>query len=106
MFMIILLVITSQASAFAITSDSLMCSGGIVSVGDMVLDVLRKCGQPTYATQREQKFVEVDDFLGEHIITTIVIDDWLFNFGRDRLQYRILLKNSRVWRIESLDYGY
>jgi len=84
----------------------MMCSGGIVSVGDIVLDVVRKCGQPTYTSQREQKVVEWGDIPGERIITTVVIDDWIFNFGRDRFQYRVLLKNSRVWKIESLDYGY
>jgi len=100
------LVIAAQTSAFALTSDSMMCSGGIVSVGDIVLDVVRKCGQPTYTSQREQKVVEWGDIPGERIITTVVIDDWIYNFGRDRFQYRVLLKNSRVWKIESLDYGY
>ena len=70
------------------------------------MDVVRKCGQPTYTSQREQKVVEWGDIPGERIITTVVIDDWIFNFGRDRFQYRVLLKNSRVWKIESLDYGY
>jgi len=68
--------------------------------------LVRKCGQPTYTSQREQKIVEEGYTHGERIITTIVIDDWTFNFGRDRFQYRILLKNGRVWKIESLDYGY
>jgi hypothetical protein len=101
-----LLVITAQASAVALASDSLMCKEGIVSVGDIVSDLVRKCGQPAFATQREQQIVEPGDIPGERIITTIKIDDWTFNFGPDRFQYRILLKNGRVWNIESLDYGY
>ena len=100
------LVIAAQTSALALTSDSVMCSGGIVTVGDIASDLLRKCGQPTYTSQSEQKIVEESDIPSERIITTIVIDDWTFNFGPDRFQYRILLKNSRVWQIESLDYGY
>ncbi|MGD0845263.1 MAG: DUF2845 domain-containing protein [Geobacteraceae bacterium] len=34
------------------------------------------------------------------------MDDWTFNFGPDRFQYHILLKNGRVWKIDSLGYGY
>jgi hypothetical protein len=106
LILFMLLVITAQASTVALASDSLICKEGIISVGDVASDLMRKCGQPTYVTQREQKIVEAGDIPGERIITTILIDDWTFNFGRDRFQYKILLKNGRVWNIESLDYGY
>ena len=101
-----LLAITAQASTDALASDSLICKEGIVSVGDVASELLRKCGEPVYVAQREQKIVEAGIIPGERIITTIIIDDWTFNFGRDRFQYRILLRNGRVWEIESLDYGY
>jgi len=100
------IVVASQSRVFALTYDSLMCSGGSISLRDIAADVVRKCGQPAYATQHEQKIVEEDDYPGSRRITTIIIDDWLFNFGPDRLQYRVLLRNGRVWKIESLDYGY
>jgi uncharacterized protein DUF2845 len=99
-------VIASQSTVFALTYDSLMCSGGNISLRDIASDVVRKCGQPAYTNQREQKIVEGDDHRGDRIITTIIIDDWIFNLGPDRLQYRVLLRNGRVWKIESLDYGY
>jgi Protein of unknown function (DUF2845) len=99
-------IVASQGSAFAVTSDSLMCSGGIISITDTASELVRKCGQPSYATQREQKISEEGDFPGERIITTIKIDDWTFNFGPDRLQYHIILKNGRIWSIDSLNYGY
>jgi hypothetical protein len=99
-------ILVAQTSAFALESDSLICSGGIISVGDVASELVRKCGQPIYTAQREQKIVERGDIPGERIITTFVIDDWTFNFGSDRFQYRILMKNGRVWKIDSLDYGY
>ena len=102
-----LLVITAHTSAIAqSTSDSLRCGGGIVAVGDLAPELVRKCGQPFYATQREQKIVEEGTIPGDRIITTIIIDDWTYNFGPNRFQYRILLRNGRVWNIESLNYGY
>ena len=100
------LILGSQPSAIAVTSDSLMCSGGIVSLGDVASDLVNKCGPPTYTTQREQKIVDGGDSTYERIITIAVIDDWTFNFGPDRFQYHILLKNGRVWKIDSLGYGY
>jgi hypothetical protein len=100
-----LLVIAAHTSAFAQTSGSLICSDGIISVGDVASELVRKCGEPAFTTQREQRIVEVGDN-GENIITTFVIDDWTFNFGKDRFQYRILLKNGKVFRIDSLEYGY
>lgn len=96
--------ILTLAPVYGLQSDSLLCDG-IISIGATAGDVLRKCGQPAYATQREERIVEGDD-IGGRVIITVLIDDWTFNFGPDRFQYRVLLKNGRVVRIESLDYGY
>jgi hypothetical protein len=100
------LVIAAQTSAFALTSDSMRCTEGLVAVGDTASDLVRKCGQPTHTSQHAETTLNKSGFPGQYIITTTVIDEWTFNFGRDRFQYRILLTNDRVWKIESLDYGY
>ncbi len=100
------LVIATQTSAFALTSDSLMCSEGIVDRGDTASDLVRKCGQPVHTSQRAESTLNQTNIPGQYIITTTLIDEWTFNFGRDRFQYRIILINDRVWRIESLNYGY
>ena len=100
-----LLVIAVQLSALADTPDTLTCNGGIISLGDFASDVVRKCGQPTYTIQREQKVVD-EDSSGNRLVTTFVIDDWTFNFGPTQFQYRLLLRNGKVWRIEGMGYGY
>lgn len=100
------LVIATQTSAFAVTSDSLRCSEGLVVVGDTASDLVRKCGQPTYTSQRAQNTLNQTNVPGQYIIITTVIDEWTFNFGRDRFQYRILLSNDRILKFESLGYGY
>jgi hypothetical protein len=101
------LVIGALSPVFAQTSSDLRCDGGVVSVGDYASELLRKCGEPSYATQREQKIVEEGSLTGDHIITTIIIDDWTFNFGPNRFQCRILLRNGRIMKIEIMDYyGY
>jgi hypothetical protein len=101
-----LLVIAAQPSALAMTLRTLDCDGGIVYLGDFAPNVMKKCGQPAYSVQREQKIVQ-DNSIGDGIITTSIIDDWTFNFGPTRFQYRVLLRDGRVWQIECMDYyGY
>jgi hypothetical protein len=103
----VLLVMAVSDAAFTADTGTMRCRGGIVSIGDTVGDLLGKCGQPFYTTQREEKRVEGGG-RGSHerFITTIAIDDWLFNFGPNEFQYQVLLANGRVARIESLGYGF
>jgi Protein of unknown function (DUF2845) len=107
-FILVCLIVTAMnASAFATESGTMSCQGGIVSIGDTAGEVVSKCGQPAYATQREQKKVtEGSKSSRETVITTVTIDDWTFNFGPNQFQYRLLLENGRVASIESLNYGY
>ncbi len=102
---LLLFLTATQWDAFASTSDTLDCTEGLISLGDLAPDILRKCGQPTYSTQREEKIVD-DTLPGGRIIKTFIIDDWTFNFGPTRFQYRLLLRDSKLWRIESMGYGY
>ncbi|HOP40624.1 MAG TPA: DUF2845 domain-containing protein [Geobacteraceae bacterium] len=96
-----------HASAHATATDTMICRQGIVSVGTTAGEVIHKCGEPTFATQREQ--TSVDRSVTGHqdkVYTTSTIDDWTYNFGPNEFQYRLLLENGRVISIESLDYGY
>jgi hypothetical protein len=94
-------------SAYATETGTMVCQGGIVSIGDTVGAVVSKCGQPAFTTQRERKDVEAGSKGSRNkAITTVTIDDWTFNFGPNQFQYRVLLENGGVTAIESLDYGY
>lgn len=104
---IVLFLLTIQATGFASDTGTMRCNGGIVSIGDTAGEVISKCGQPAFATQREQKKIEEGPKGSrERTVTVVTIDDWTFNFGPNQFQYQVLLENGRVTRIESLDYGY
>jgi hypothetical protein len=105
---LVALVLTAiHVSGFATETGTMICKGGIVSMGDTAGEVISKCGQPASTTQREQKRVEEGSkSTRDRTITTITIDDWIFNFGPNQFQYQLLLENGRVTRIESLGYGY
>jgi hypothetical protein len=102
-----LVVTTVHVSGYAMETGTMSCKGGIVSIGDTAGEVISKCGQPATTTQREQKRVEKESRSTRgQIITSVTIDDWIFNFGPSQFQYQLILGNGRVARIESLDYGY
>lgn len=93
--------------ASATDSGSLSCERGIVSLGDTGGEVVAKCGPPAFTTWREEKrFVDDPKGSRSRTVAVVTVDDWTFNFGPDRFQYRLLLEGGRVTRIESLDYGY
>lgn len=100
-------VILFNVSAHATATDTMICKGGIVSVGTTAGEVIYKCGEPSFTSQREQTSIE-HGVVGHrgNLYTTSTVDDWTFNFGPNEFQYRLLLENGRVISIESLDYGY
>lgn len=95
------------SAASATDSGSLSCERGIVSLGDSGGEIVAKCGPPSFTTRREEKRVsDAAKVARDRTVTEVTVDDWTFNFGPDRFQYRLLLEDGRVTRIESLDYGY
>jgi len=96
-----------QLPAYATETGSMICKGGIVSIGDAAGEVMAKCGEPATKSNREDKRVSHSSKPGYgKVVTSVSIDDWLFNFGPNEFQYQLILENGRVTRIDSLDYGY
>lgn len=93
--------------AHATETGTMACKGGIVSIGDAAGEVMAKCGEPATKSNREDRRVSHSSKTGYgKVVTSVSIDDWLFNFGPNEFQYQLIMENGRVTRIESLDYGY
>jgi len=104
---VIAALLAAPAAGGATETGTMMCAKGIVSIGTTAGEVLAKCGQPATATSREDRRIAREwQSLGGRRLTTVSIDDWIFNFGPNQFQYQVVLENGRVVRIESLDYGY
>lgn len=102
-----LIIMAVHSLGFATDTDTMFCSGGIISIGDTAGEVLSKCGQPATSTAREERqFGARSIYNHGRTYSTVAIDDWIFNFGPNQFQYQLVLENGRVARIESLDYGY
>lgn len=89
-------------AAMAVESGSCRCSNGIVSLGDAMVEVVAKCGEPTIKSQREEKRILADK-KGFSIVT---VDEWSYNFGANAFMYSMRFVDGRVERIDSLDTGY
>ena len=81
-------------------TETCLCRNGIVSRGDIIAEVLKKCGPPAQRNQREETRVET------RAINIVAVDEWIYNFGPNEFMYSIRFENGRVARIESHDYGY
>jgi len=100
----VILAVTSCPLGHAIETATCACRDGIVSKGDLLAEVVKKCGPPTFQSQRQE--TRLDDTKESKTITTISIDDWTYNFGPNEFMYNLRFENGRVMKIESLDYGY
>ena len=81
--------------------NALICDGGIVSDGDTQVDVLRRCGPPTFVTQPDKIYTDWGDSVRQ---TTVV--HWIYNLGPGKFIRTITFTGGRVTDIEEGDYGY
>lgn len=97
------------APTFATEMETMICKNGIVSKGDMPIEVVAKCGEPAQRAQREEKRIErIWEPQGKErtALSLVTVDDWTFNFGPNEFMQRLLFENGRLVRIESLGYGF
>jgi hypothetical protein len=92
--------LAAGAAAQAGETETCICRNGIASKGDLIVEVLKKCGQPAQKYQREETRIVTKG------ISIVTVDEWIFNFGPNEFMYSLRFENGRVARIESLDYGY
>jgi hypothetical protein len=105
--LIVLFAVAVHSKSRATETGTMICSGGVVSIGDTAGAVVAKCGQPATSTVRVEKRLGRESGK-EHgrTVSEVSINDWIFNFGPNNFQYQLILENGRVTSIRSLDYGY
>ncbi|MBF0493140.1 MAG: DUF2845 domain-containing protein [Deltaproteobacteria bacterium] len=86
------------------TSFALRCGNQIVSEGDTSAQVLAKCGEPQIRDDQQQQTVEK---LGSEYIhkISIPVEDWIYDFGSNRLVQVLRFENNRLSKISSGGYG-
>ena len=105
-WLLIVLLLTAQSA------QALRCGRYVIARGDHKIEVLKKCGEPTLADSWEEyRIVPVyDPYLDQYIVDqvgrTVRIDEWTYNFGRQKLMQKLLFEDGELEKIEALGYGY
>nr|WP_305888616.1 DUF2845 domain-containing protein [Methylomonas sp. SURF-2] len=85
------------------------CGRELVQVGDHKLDVLEKCGEPEWTERRYgtrgSRLRHPYGALELNQYEEVVIDEWIYNFGRRKFKQFLQFENGVLKKIENLDYG-
>jgi hypothetical protein len=98
--------------ATAQTAGAFYCGHDLVMEGDYKLQVLQRCGEPTYAQHRVEYRTVVIRGSGIYqpgldIIRQepVEIDEWTYDFGPHRIMKGLYFENGRLLTIKELGYG-
>jgi hypothetical protein len=93
------------------------CPGGrLVSTGDAMYEVRRRCGDPDAVIQRTEKrkikvkvrrgnpAAEQEELTEEREIE-VLVDEWTYDFGADRFIRYVAFENARVVGVTTGGYG-
>jgi hypothetical protein len=93
-------------------SYALRCGGKTVSIGERKIEVVAKCGEPSWqegrseeVTERVYREGERRDLIDEHRSLSAV-DEWVYNFGPTRFLYFLRFHNGVLTHIDTGGYGY
>jgi hypothetical protein len=91
------------------------CGSRVVSTGDHMYEVRKRCGEPDFVGQktikrkikvkrREWVDGQVEDVTDEQIVD-ILVDEWTYDFGPRRFIRFVLFEDGRVLDVATGGYG-
>ena len=80
--------------------DTYTCKNGIVSRSDTMVEVLKKCGNPSFIAKRDEVV-----YRGRYPVT-VTVEEWTYNEGPYAFMYLLRFEGGRVTLIESLEPGF
>jgi hypothetical protein len=85
------------------SAQTLSCDDGIVEMSDSKYLVRSKCGEPTFTdVTRVTRVSEQDEALLEEFVD---VEDWLYDFGSNRLVVVLTFEKDRLIGMRSFGYG-
>ncbi len=87
--------------SIALPCHAFFCGGGVVTEGDTQIEVLKRCGPPTFQTAPDKIYIG----RGGYVRQTTVIQ-WIYNPGPRQFIRTVTFVGGRVTDIEEGDYGY
>jgi len=114
----------SVSFLFSQSVFALRCGHVLVNIGDTKHDVIEKCGEPesmeSHIERRgEENYANGSQFNGRrqyprtginygqnrYVEVEVVIDEWIYDFGRRRLQQYLRFENGRLKEVKSAGRG-
>ncbi|MFT3915455.1 MAG: DUF2845 domain-containing protein [Anaeromyxobacteraceae bacterium] len=90
--------------------DSMRCERGIVSAGDLTVDLLGKCGPPSlrdrWTEEQDAVAVNVKAGLAEAARLTVELEQWTYDFGTNSFLMLVTLRNGRIVGFARGGYGH
>jgi len=80
------------------------CSGRIIAAGVSLDDVLAACGPPAWRDQRTDSWVDGIRPDGT-VLVSVFTEEWIFDFGSDRLLHFLYFRDGKVAAIRTGGYG-
>jgi hypothetical protein len=107
LLLVLLALFVALGAPAARAADGMSCRRGIVSVGDSRLDLLGKCGSPTFTEARlDQRTEWVGDRVQGALRTvTITVETWTYDLGPARLVQHAKIEAGKVVDVRTGGYG-
>jgi len=86
------------------SAQAFRCGNALVDLYDEVEDVLQRCGEPSYRYIMEQELIfNIGDAIERGQV--ILVEEWLYNFGPNRLMLLLRFEDERLLEVTSRGYG-
>ena len=90
-------------------ADAVDCDGGVVFMGQGAVDLLGKCGEPSFREERvEERTTFVFDSslqVSEVHKTRVHVARWTYDFGPARFLQFVILENGKIVAVQRGSYG-
>ena len=90
---------------FALPAHALRCNDRIVTTNDHAFEVRQKCGAPYWVEPFDEILVLGENSPLEQRVQRKV-EAWYYNFGPNALMRRLLFRDNRLVKEETIGYGY
>jgi hypothetical protein len=99
----------------AVADEGFRCGRRVVSTGDHMLEVRKRCGDPDFVAQRTDKRkvkVKVRRWVEDHVeevseeqVVEVLVDEWTYDLGPRRFIRFVMFENNRVIGVTTGGYG-
>lgn len=93
-------------------AHALYCADRIIQTGDSTSRVEQHCGEPTEVVRRTETRMRTVHrqlpggvIVSDTISYTVLVEQWVYDFGRTRFVQRMLFEDGVLLRIDAGGYG-